>query len=120
MARSIRRNAHHHGAYVMGFLICQRTDLHGEVGDIGYPGNTLHPQNSTVGIFIQARGLGIRALGVFLHHPHICATVIKQDVGIIHHATVNASHRQRHTDQQSQADAGKYKLPPGVQDVTSG
>jgi hypothetical protein len=55
-----------------------------------------------------------------LHHPQVGAAVVEQHVRVVDHAAVDAGHRQRHADQQAQADAGEHELAPRMQDVAAG
>ena len=108
--------AHHHGAH-LGVALAH---LHREVGDVGGARHALHAAHGAVGVVAQAGRFGVGALRVFLHHPQVGAAVVQQHARIVDHAAVDARHRQRHADQQAQAEAREHELGPRMQDVAAG
>jgi hypothetical protein len=116
LARLARLKPDHHGAHI-GVALAH---LHGEVGDVGGARHALHAAHGAVGVVAQAGRLGVGTLRVFLHHPQVGAAVVEQHVRVVDHATVDAGHRQRHADQQAQAEAREHKLGPRMQDVAAG
>ena len=98
LARLPRLETHHHGAHV-GVVFAH---LHSEIGDIGGLRHAGHAENAAIHIVANAGRLGIRALGVFLHHPQISAAIVEQHLRVIHHAAIHARHGERDADQQAQ------------------
>ena len=116
-------DADDHGAHVntratwLGF---SPADLHGQVGDIGRLRDARHGADAAPQVVGDARGLGVGAEGVALHHPQVGAAVVEQDPAVVDHAAIDAGHGQGDADEQAEPDAGEDELAPGVQDVAPG
>jgi hypothetical protein len=77
-------------------------------------------EDAPIQIILEAGGLRVGPQGIALYHPEVRPAVVQQDLGVIHHAPVNARHGKGDADEQSQAQASEDKLAPGVEDVPSG